>query len=235
MELPQFNSIDAYAAGARASAADQQLNDPVSRIAVIVGDITTLDESLGVDAIVNAANESLRGGGGVDGAIHQAAGREDLLAYNAKHHPDGCPTGLAKRTPAFDLESRGVRHIIHAVGPVWPNEDAQQQVPGAPIDDSAKLGYTHEDNLLASCYAQVFALAAQHEADHLAIPAISTGVYRFPKPRAARIAFGHAHGHLLRHPIPNRITFVCFSEEDAAHYREAIDSRGKWMVSRGRL
>ncbi|MEO0474458.1 MAG: macro domain-containing protein [Planctomycetota bacterium] len=231
MELPQFNSSTGNDAR---SAADHQLNDPVSRINVIVGDITKLDPSLGVDAIVNAAKESLTGGGGVDGAIHRAAGRHGLLAYNAEHHPGGCPTGLAKRSPAFALEKQGIEHIIHTVGPVWSGVE-DTGVPGAPGDDSAKLGYTHEDNLLASCYMQIFALAVEYQVQHLAVPAISTGVYRFPKPRAARIAFGHAHGHLLRNEHPGRITFVCFSEEDASHYHDAINTRGQWMVSRGRV
>ena len=225
MELPQFNPDGS------SSAADHQLNDPVARISVIVDDITALDESLGIDAIVNAANESLLGGGGVDGAIHRAAGPE-LLEHNRSL--GGCPTGLAKRTPAFDLEQQGIQHILHTVGPVWSGiEDTG--VPGAPGDDSAKLGYTHEDTLLASCYMQVFALAEQHSIQHLAIPAISTGVYNFPKPRAARIAFGHAHGHLLRSETPERITFVCFSDEDAQHYHDAINNRGQWMVNRGRV
>lgn len=227
MELPQFNP-----SGDR-SAADHQLNDPIARIAVIVGDITALDPALGIDAIVNAAKESLTGGGGIDGAIHNAAGPE-LLDYCRGQLPAGCPTGLAKRTPAFNLEKQGIQHIIHTVGPVWSGL-TDTGVPGAPGDDTAKLGYTHEDNLLASCYMQVLALAVEHEVQHLAIPAISTGVYNFPKPRAARIAFGHAHGHLLRSNHPERITFVCFSEEDAAHYHEAINSRGQWMVSRGRV
>ncbi len=224
MELPQVPSNDS-------SAADQQLNDPVARINVIVADITALDPEIGIDAIVNAANESLLGGGGVDGAIHRAAGPE-LLEHNRTL--GGCPTGLAKRTPAFGLEKQGIRHILHTVGPVWSGT-ADTGVPGAPGDDTAKLGYTHEDNLLASCYTQVLALALEHNVRHLAIPAISTGVYRFPKPRAARIAFGHAHGHLLRSGLPQRITFVCFSDEDASNYHEAINTRGQWMMSRGRV
>jgi O-acetyl-ADP-ribose deacetylase (regulator of RNase III) len=225
MQLPQYNPRGA------SSAADHRLDDPVARIAVVVGDITQLDPALGVDAIVNAANESLLGGGGVDGAIHRAAGPR-LLEHNRTLN--GCPTGLAKRTPAFDLEKQGIEHIIHTVGPVWSGTH-DTGVPGAPGDDSAKLGYTHEDNLLASCYAQVFALAVQHNVKHLAVPAISTGVYRFPKPRAARIAFGHAHGHLLRSERPERITFVCYSEDDAKHYHDAIGTRGQWMVSRSRM
>jgi len=238
MELQQFNPTPAPGSGP-SSAADHQLNDPVKRISVIVGDITAIDQSLGVDAIVNAANESLLGGGGVDGAIHRAAGPE-LLKHNQTL--GGCPTGLAKRTPAFTLEEQGIQHIFHTVGPIWPPPpeelSAQEQaslVPGAPIDDTAKLGYTYADTLLASCYMQLFALAVQHDIKHLAIPAISTGVYNFPKPRAARIAFGHAHGHLLRNEHPTRITFVCFNDEDASHYHDAINNRGKWMVSRGRI
>lgn len=240
MELPQFNpSPTAASATPSRSAADKQLNDPVARIDVIVGDIAALQPSLGVDAVVNAANKSLLGGGGVDGAIHRAAG-PDLLAFCRDQFSGGCPTGLAKRTPAFDLEKQGIRHIFHAVGPVWPPEkqqDAEQAVgvPGAPTDDSAKLGYTYADTLLASCYMQVLTLAVQHDIQHLAIPAISTGVYNFPKLRAARIAFGHAHGHLLRNPHPQQITFVCFDEEDAQHYQQAIDSRGQWMANRGRV
>ncbi|MEM9347128.1 MAG: macro domain-containing protein [Planctomycetota bacterium] len=224
MELPQFQSGD------HASSADHQLNDPVERIAVLVADITSLDPALGVDAIVNAANESLLGGGGVDGAIHRAAG-PGLLKHNQSL--DGCATGLAKRTPAFCLEKQGIQHILHTVGPVWSGVQ-DTGVPGAPGDDSAKLGYTHEDTLLASCYMQVFALAVKHKAQHLAIPAISTGVYRFPKPRAARIAFGHAHGHLLRNELPQRITFVCYTKQDMTYYHQAIDTRAQWMVNRGR-
>ena len=228
MQLPQFNQNTSQAGE---SAADHQLNDPVVRIAVHVGDIAKLDLSLGIDAIVNAANESLLGGGGVDGAIHRGAG-PGLL--ECTRELGGCPTGLAKHTPAFDLEKQGIHHIIHAVGPVWSGQ-LDTGVPGAPGDDTAKPGYTYEDNLLASCYMQVFALAVQHDVTHLAIPAISTGIYKFPKPRAARIAFGHAHGHLLRNAYPQRITFVCFNDEDASHYQDAINTRGQWMVNRGRV
>ena len=124
MELPQINP-------AQPSAADHHLNDPVARIGVIVGDIAALDSALGVDAIVNAANESLQSGGGVDGAIHRAAGSEALLAYNRGRHPGGCPTGLARRSPAFGLEKQGVKHIFHAVGPVWSGA-SDTGVPGAP-------------------------------------------------------------------------------------------------------
>ena len=214
-------------------AAGHALNDPLKRIDVVVGDITQLPKDLGVDAIVNAANESLLGGGGVDGAIHRAAG-PGLIEYCRGEIPGGCPTGLAKITPAFDLESQGIQHIIHTVGPVWSNQQ-DTGVPGAPGDDTAKLGYTMEDNLLASCYMQTLALATQHNVNHLAIPAISTGVYRFPKPRAAKIAFGHIHGHLQRGVHPSQVTFVCFSDDDAAINRAVIQSRGEWMVSRSRV
>ena len=237
VELPLFQSGDD--ANTPRSAADHQLNDPVSRIDVTVGDITALDRALGVQAIVNSANATLLGGGGVDGAIHREAGPAILEHTRTL---DGCPTGLAVRTPSFELEKQGIWHIFHAVGPVWPpppeDQSAKEQaamVPGAPIDDSAKLGYTHADTLLASCYMQVFRLAVEHLVEHLAIPAISTGVYNFPKERAAKIAFGHAHGHLLRNELPHRVTFVCYSEEDAQHYHDAINTRGQWMVSRGRL
>lgn len=231
MKLPQLPRENGRGEGG--NHADHVLNDPLARIEILVGDITSLPAELGVDAIVNAANESLLGGGGVDGAIHRAAGPA-LVEYCRGQLPGGCPTGLAKRTPAFGLEQRGIQHIIHTVGPVWADQ-ADTGVPGAPGDDTAKLGYTREDNLLASCYTQTLQLAEQHEVKHLAIPAISTGIYRFPKPRAAKIAFGHVHGHLLRSEHPGRVTFVCFSDDDAAVYREVIQSRGQWMVSRSRV
>lgn len=184
----------------------------LDRIEVVVGDITRLD----VDTIVNAANESLLGGGGVDGAIHRAAGPE-LKAHNATL--GGCKTGNARITPAFKLEQRGIKHIIHTVGPVWSAED----------DANAKLGHTRADNLLASCYTRSLELAARHECRHVAFPAISTGVYRFPKQRAAKIAVSHVLGHLRAHELPERVIFCCFSEDDAAIYRETIESRDQWL------
>jgi len=213
--------------------------DILARIAIAVGDITDprnleLPEGTApVDAIVNAANESLLGGGGVDGAIHRAAGPK-LLEHNRTL--GGCPTGLAKATPAFGVEARGIRHIIHTVGPVWPEEAerAALAIPGAPEDESVSIGNTHADVLLASCYTQCLALATQHAVRHLAFPAISTGVYRFPKARAARIAFGHVHGHLARNDAPHRVTFVCFSQDDADLYQGTITSRADWMLGRKR-
>jgi len=190
----------------------------LERIVIQAGDITTLR----VDAIVNAANESLLGGGGVDGAIHRAAGPR-LLAHNRTL--GGCPTGLAKITPAFDLEARGVRHIIHAVGPVWHSGDP---------DQATKLGDLHEDVLLASCYQQSFALAREHSLGTLAFPAISTGVFGFPKTRAARIALGHAMGWLLRETLPHTVVFCCFSEADADIYRDTLEQREQWLTTRRR-
>ena len=191
-------------------------DEAVGRIEVVVADLTTVK----ADAIVNAANESLAGGGGVDGAIHQAAG-PGLLEHCKTL--GGCPTGLAKVTPAFDLEKQGIRHIIHAVGPVWEG------------DESQKLGYTHEDTLLASCYHQALTLATQHACDSVAFPGISTGVYGFPRDRAAKIAFGHVLGYLEKHDLPKRVILCCYSDDDAKILRAAIDSREDWMMNRRRM
>lgn len=189
-----------------------------ARMEVVEGDITTLD----VDAIVNAANSTLMGGGGVDGAIHRAAGPQ-LKAHNQTL--DGCPTGLAKITPGFGLEAQGVKHIIHTVGPVWQDE---------PGKEDEKLGYTHEDVLLASCYTRSLELATQHHCRSVAFPAISTGVYRFPRPRAAKIAVGHAIGHLQQHAAPGKVIFCCFNEDDAAVYRDTLATLNQWMFNRKR-
>lgn len=203
-------------------------NDALERIAVTTGDITALPEAHAADAIVNAANESLLGGNGVDGAIHRAAGPR-LLTHNQTL--GGCPTGLAKITPAFDLEARGVKHIIHTVGPIW--NEKEHPAPGE-TSENEKLGNTHEDVLLASCYTRSLAHATRENVKRLAFPAISTGVYGFPKVRAAKVAFGHVWGHLSRNDRPGEVVFVCFSDDDAAIYREIIATRDDWMLNRKR-
>lgn len=180
------------------------------RITVVVADLTTLE----VDAIVNAANTGLLGGSGVDGAIHRAAGPR-LLEHTRTL--GGCPTGEAVLTPAFDLEARGVRAIIHAVGPIWGTD------PHA--DGTEGLGYRLEDMQLGRCYKHALELAAEHGLRSIAFPAISTGVYGFPKPRAAKIAVGHVSFHLERRPLPERVIFCCFTEADTAPYAEALRPR----------
>ena len=224
LTLPQVPGTDAAA---------DALNAPLRRIAVVTGDLSDPDPAWGLDTVVNAANESLLGGGGVDGAIHAAAGPE-LLAFNRTL--GGCATGLAKLSPAFGLEAAGVRRILHTVGPVWSGV-ADTGVPGAPGDETAKLGYTLEDTQLAGCYASCLRLAEETEAAAVGFPAISTGAYGFPPERAARIAFGHVFGHFSRRPapvFPGHVVFVCFDEEDAEVYRDVIETRAEWMLGRAR-
>jgi O-acetyl-ADP-ribose deacetylase (regulator of RNase III) len=166
------------------------------RIAIIEGDITTLD----LDAIVNAANRTLLGGGGVDGAIHRAAGPE-LRAACAKL--GGCETGAAKITPGFRLPAR---YVIHTVGPVWGG------------------GAGDEDRLLASCYANSLGLALDHGLTTIAFPAISTGAYGFLPPRAARIAVATVLDHLRKAPSLARVVFCCFGAESYAHHETALSA-----------
>ncbi|MEM1023352.1 MAG: macro domain-containing protein [Myxococcota bacterium] len=172
------------------------------RIEVFTGDITTLE----VDAIVNAANPQLNGGGGVDGAIHRAAGPA-LLARCLEL--GGCPTGEAKSTPAYELEPR-VKHIIHTVGPVWGSD------PDA--DGSEPMGYRLEDNQLSRAYQSSLEEARRLGARSLAFPCISTGVYGFPKDRAATIAFGHVRRFLEKNETPGRVVLACFHPDDAQRY-----------------
>jgi O-acetyl-ADP-ribose deacetylase len=166
-----------------------------ARLEIRVADITTLD----VDAIVNAANRTLLGGGGVDGAIHRAAGPELLQECRTL---GGCETGSAKITRGYRLKAK---HVIHAVGPVWS---------GSNKDDEEQL---------AGCYRSALALAAEHRLTSIAFPAISTGIYRFPGDRAARIAVGTVAGELAAAPRGmRRVVFCCFSAEAAAHHQDAF-------------
>ena len=160
-------------------------------IEIIVGDIARLE----VDVIVNAANSSLTGGGGVDGAIHRAAGPELLEECR---RIGGCPPGDARITPAFNLHAG---NVVHAVGPIWHG------------------GRDGEDELLASCYRRSFELAMEAGASSIALPAISTGAYGFPKDRAAAIAVSEMNAFESRF---TRVVACCFSEVDAALYRTLL-------------
>ncbi len=170
-----------------------------ARLEICIADITTL----ALDAIVNAANRTLLGGGGVDGAIHRAAGPE-LLAECARL--GGCETGAAKITRGYRLPAR---HVIHAVGPVWSG------------------GGKGEEDLLAACYRTSLDLAAAHRLRSLAFPAISTGVYRFPPDRAARIAVGTVASELAAAPRGiERVVFCCFARQAADHHVAAAAELG---------
>ena len=165
-----------------------------SGIRLIRGDITRLE----VDAIVNAANRTLLGGGGVDGAIHRAAGPELLEACRSLK---GCETGQAKITPGFRLPAR---YVIHTVGPVWQG------------------GNKNEEKLLASCYTGSLNLALQHQLRSIAFPNISTGVYGFPKERAANIAIASVKEWLAGKPSVPEIIFVLFDSENEQLYRSLL-------------
>jgi O-acetyl-ADP-ribose deacetylase len=173
-------------------------NESKDRIHILSGDITRLD----VDAIVNAANSSLLGGGGVDGAIHRAAGPQLVEECRTL---GGCRTGEAKITRGYELPAR---HVIHTVGPVWRGGD----------DD--------EDALLASCYRNSLAVARQRGLCTIAFPAISTGIYGFPRERAARIAVTEVVAALAANDLPEQVTFVCHDPETQAYYEAVIGSLG---------
>jgi O-acetyl-ADP-ribose deacetylase (regulator of RNase III) len=164
-------------------------------VEIVEGDITQLD----VDAIVNAANETLLGGGGVDGAIHRAAGPDLLIECRTL---GGCPTGQAKITGGYRLKAR---HVIHTVGPVW------------------RGGANEEAALLASCYSESLAVADAHGLRSIAFPAISTGVYGYPWEPATAIAIGQVASYLdTGAGSANRIVFCCFGRQMLDLYRRVL-------------
>ena len=165
----------------------------MQRIVVVEGDLTKLD----VDAIVNAANSSLLGGGGVDGAIHRAAGPELLEACRPLR---GCRVGESKITPGFRLVAK---HVIHTVGPVWHG------------------GRSNEPAQLASCYRTALALAREHGLDRIAFPAISTGVYGYPAAAAAEVACRTIHAELAAHDRPAHVILVGYDAAAAEILRIA--------------
>jgi O-acetyl-ADP-ribose deacetylase (regulator of RNase III) len=172
----------------------------MSRLEVVTGDITRIS----IDVIVNAANERMLGGGGVDGAIHAAAGPKLLEACRAipEVRPGvRCPTGEARLTPAFLLPAR---FIVHTVGPIW------------------RGGNQSEPDLLASCYRESLTLALAHGAKSIAFPAISTGVYSFPLPSAGKIAARECNNFLVRNPSFEKILLVAFREAAAVVIRKAL-------------
>jgi O-acetyl-ADP-ribose deacetylase (regulator of RNase III) len=166
----------------------------MERIRVIEGDIT----ELAVNAIVNAANSSLLGGGGVDGAIHRAAGPKLLAECRTL---GGCPTGEARITKGYDLPAK---HVIHTVGPAWHG------------------GRHGEDEDLANCYRNSFALASRHGVKTIAFPAISTGVYAFPIDRATTIAVREVKQYLDAHPEIEQVTFCCFGASATEAYEREV-------------
>ncbi|MGI6181577.1 MAG: O-acetyl-ADP-ribose deacetylase [Agathobaculum sp.] len=166
----------------------------MNRLHIILGDITTIQ----TDAIVNAANTTLLGGGGVDGAIHRAAGPDLLKECRTLH---GCPTGQAKATKAYRLPCR---YVIHTPGPIW------------------RGGMQNEDALLASCYQNALRLACELNCQTVAFPSISTGVYHFPLARAARIAIDTILCSLQAHPEIHCVTMVCFDKHTQAAYEQAL-------------
>ena len=167
------------------------------RVGLVRGDITSLE----VDAVVNAAAPSLLGGGGVDGAIHRAAGAALLEECRTL---GGCPAGEARITSGYRLPAR---HVVHTVGPVW------------------RGGRHQEERLLASCYQASLRLAAEHGVRSLAFPAISCGAYGYPIEEATRIAVREVRSFLRGSELPERVLFVCFDEEVCASYERALAAR----------
>jgi O-acetyl-ADP-ribose deacetylase len=169
-------------------------SDVKQRISLASGDITRLK----LDAIVNAANASLLGGGGVDGAIHRAAGPELLAECRAI---GGCPTGEARLTAGYHLAAS---HVIHTVGPVWQG------------------GVAGEPQHLESCYRSCLKIAHSKGFRDIAFPAIATGIYGFPREAAAKIAVATVCSHLTQHDFPERVIFVCFEAATLEAYRTAL-------------
>jgi O-acetyl-ADP-ribose deacetylase (regulator of RNase III) len=165
------------------------------RVELIKGDITNLD----VEAIVNAANNSLLGGGGVDGAIHKAAGPE---LFKECESLKGCTTGQAKMTRGYKLKAK---HIIHTVGPVWYG------------------GYRDEPDLLASCYQSSLKLAKENKIKTIAFPGISTGIYGFPKDLAAIIAINETKRFINKYSYPQKVIFVAYDDDSFETYRKLLD------------
>jgi O-acetyl-ADP-ribose deacetylase len=169
---------------------------PPIRISLLEGDITKVQ----VDAIVNAANTSLLGGGGVDGAIHRAAGPELLAECRSL---GGCPTGEARITAGYGLSAK---HVIHTVGPIWRGGDRG------------------EPELLARCYRNSFALATKHELRNIAFPAISCGIYGYPIEDACQIAVRETLAYLDRNQLPESVIFVCFGRDIYDAYKAALNA-----------
>lgn len=170
------------------------MQDSDARLELVVGDITLQD----TDAIVNAANTSLLGGGGVDGAIHRAAGPELLKECRTL---GGCPTGEARITKGYRLKAK---HVIHTVGPIWHG------------------GTEGEEELLARCYRSCFAIASRYGLQSIAFPSISTGAYGFPIERASAIALGEIRSALSAHPSLRHVVVVAFDQATAGAYRALL-------------